>query len=79
LEHKIERDRAKQFLQSMLVDVPINIINLDSLMKNRLMIVNHDLLVNWLLEDSAVIDRPAFARKMGTVWGKKFFWCGKNL
>ena len=29
LEHKIERDRAKQFLQSMLIDVRTNIVNLD--------------------------------------------------
>ena len=31
LEHKIERDRSKQFLQSMLVDVSTNIVILDSL------------------------------------------------
>ena len=73
LEHKIEKDRARQFLQSMLVDVRTNIKNLDSLlMQDRIIIANHDQLVNWLLQDSATIDRGAFARKMGAVWIRNF-------
>jgi hypothetical protein len=73
LEHKIEKERAKQFLQSMLVDVRTNIKNLDSLLSgDRIIIANHDSLVTWLLEDSATIDRAAFARKMGAVWVRNF-------
>jgi hypothetical protein len=73
LEHKIERDRAKQFLQSMLVDVRANTIILDSLLaEDRKIIANHDSLVNWLLGDSATIDRAAFARKMGAVWIRNY-------
>jgi hypothetical protein len=73
LEHKIEKDRARQFLQSMLVDVRTNIINLDSLLtQDKIIIANHDQLVNWLLEDSATIDRGAFAKKMGAVWIRNF-------
>jgi hypothetical protein len=74
LEHKIEKDRAKQFLQSMLVDVRTNIIILDSLLnQDRIIIANHDSLVNWLLQDSATIDRAAFAKKMGAVWIRNYF------
>jgi len=74
LEHKIERDRAKQFLQSMLVDVQTNIEILDSLLdEDQIIVANHDLLVNWLLQDSTTIDRAAFARKMGAVWIRNYF------
>jgi len=73
LEHKIERDRAHQFLQSMLVDVQTNIKNLDSLIEqDKIIIANHNELVNWLLKDSATIDRAAFASKMGAVWVRNF-------
>jgi hypothetical protein len=73
LEHKIEKDRARQFLQSMLVDVRTNIINLDSLLtQDKIIIASHDQLVNWLLQDSATIDRGAFAQKMGAVWVRNF-------
>src|SRR5688572_22042427 len=73
LEHKIERDRARQFLQSMLIDVRTNIKNLDSLlMRDDIIIANHDSLVNWLLKDSATIDRASFARKMGAIWIRNF-------
>ena len=73
LEHKIERDRARQFLQSMLVDVRTNIKNLDSLLyQDKFIIAKHDVLVNWLLKDSAAIDRAAFAKKMGAVWVRNF-------
>lgn len=72
-EHIIEKKRAHQFLQSMLVDVQTNMKNLDSLMKqNRVIITNHDSLVNWLLQDSATIDRAAFAKQMGAVWVRNF-------
>jgi hypothetical protein len=72
-EHYVEHSRAKQFLQSMLVDVQTNIKNLDSLtLQDRIIIANHDSLVNWLLADSATIDRAAFARKMGAVWIRNF-------
>ena len=74
LEHKIERDRAKQFLQSMLVDVRTNITILDSLLyQDEVMIANYDSLVNWLLLDSTTIDRAAFARKLGAVWVRNYF------
>lgn len=73
LEHKIEKDRARQFLQSMIVDVRTNIKNIDSLLKeDRIIIANHDELVNWLLQDSTTIDRGAFAQKMGAVWVRNF-------
>lgn len=73
LEHKIEKDRARQFLQSMLVDVRTNIKNLDSLLtQDRIIIANHEQLVDWLLQDSATIDRGAFAKKMGAVWIRNF-------
>ena len=73
LEHKIERDRAKQFLESMQVDVRTNIKNLDSLIKKDNEIIdNHSLLLNWLLQDSASINRAAFARTMGAVWMQNF-------
>jgi hypothetical protein len=72
-EHIVERKRAHQFLQGMLVDVKTNISNLDSLMQqNRVIIANHDSLVNWLLADSSTIDRAAFSRKMGAVWIRNF-------
>ena len=75
LEHKIERDRAKQFLQSMHVDVQTNIKILDSLLKqDEIIVANHDSLVNWLLLDSATIDRSAFARKMGAVWIRNYLF-----
>ena len=73
LEHMIERERARKFLQSMLVDVRTNIANLDSLIKqDNGHIANHDSLVNWLLTDSVSIDRAAFAQKMGAVWVRNF-------
>jgi hypothetical protein len=72
-EHYVEHGRAKQFLQSMLVYVQTNTKNLDSLMfQDRIIIANHDSLVNWLLADSATIDRAAFARKMSAVWIRNF-------
>src|SRR5678815_2326909 len=50
-----------------------NISNLDSLLKqDHLIISNHDALVNWLLQDSATINRAAFARSMGAVWIRNF-------
>lgn len=73
LEHKIERDRANQFLQSMLVDVRTNIKNLDSLIsQDNIIIANHTALINWLLQDSTAINRAAFSRKMGAVWVRNF-------
>jgi hypothetical protein len=73
LEHKIEKDRARQFLQSMVVDVRTNIKNLDSLLvQDKIIIANHSDLVDWLLRDSTSIDRTAFARKMGAVWVRNF-------
>ena len=73
LEHKIEKDRSKKFLQSMLLDVRTNIVNLDSLMQqDKIIIENHNELVNWLIKDSTTIDRAAFARKMGAVWIRNF-------
>ena len=72
-EHIIEKKRAHQFLQSMLVDVRTNIKNLDSLMKqDQLIITDHDKLLDWLLQDSTTIDRAAFARSMGAVWVRNF-------
>jgi hypothetical protein len=74
LEHKIERDRSRQFLQSMLVDVSTNIVILDSLMtQNQIIVANHDSLVNWLLMDSVSVDRAAFAKKMGPVWIRNYY------
>ena len=73
LEHKIEKERAEKFLQSMLLDVRTNIVNLDSLIKqDRIIITNHDKLVNWLLKDSSTIDRAAFAKNMGAIWVRNF-------
>ena len=72
-ERIVERERAHQFLQGMLLDVRTNIRNLDSLMQqNRVIIANHDSLVNWLLADSSTIDRAAFSKKMGAVWIRNF-------
>jgi hypothetical protein len=72
-EHIVERNRAHQFLQSMLLDVETNINNLDSLMRqNHVIIANHDSLLNCLLADSSTIDRAAFSRKMGAVWIRNF-------
>ena len=73
LEHQIEKERAEKFLQSMLLDVRTNISNLDSLIKqDHLIIANHDELVNWLLKDSATIDRAAFSKRMGAIWVRNF-------
>src|SRR6187200_2095906 len=73
LEHKIEKERAEKFLQSMLLDVRTNISNLDSLIKqDQIIIANHDELVNWLIKDSTTIDRAAFARSMGAIWVRNF-------
>jgi hypothetical protein len=73
LEHKIEKERAEKFLQSMLLDVRTNISNLDSLIKqDRIIITNHDKLVNWLLKDSATIDRATFSKSMGAIWVRNF-------
>src|SRR6185436_2334156 len=73
LEHKIEKERAEKFLQSMLLDVRTNISNLDSLLKqDHIIIDNHDALVNWLLQDSATINRAAFAKSLGAVWVRNF-------
>ena len=72
-EHMVERTRAHQFLESMLMDVQTNIKNLDSLIQqDQAIIANHDSLMNWLLADSVAIDRAAFARKMGAVWIRNF-------
>lgn len=73
LEHIIEKERARKYLQSMLIDVQTNITNLDSLMtQDSIIMANHDELVNWVLQDSATIDRASFARKMGAVWVRNF-------
>src|SRR5580765_9121507 len=59
-EHMVERNRAHQFLESMLMDVQTNIKKLDSLVhQDRTIIADHDSLMNWLLADSATIDRAA--------------------
>src|SRR6476660_9865704 len=72
-EHSVEKNRAHQFLRSMLLDVRTNIKNLDSLIQqDHAIIANHDSLMNWLLADSAAIDRAAFAREMGAVWIRNF-------
>ncbi len=72
-EHIIEKKRAHQFLQSMLMDVKTNITNLDSLIhQDNDHIANHDSLLLWLLADSTSIDRAAFAKKMGAVWVRNF-------
>ena len=72
-EHYVEQKRAKQFLESLLVDVRTNTKNLDSLLKqDNEIIVNHDSLVLWLLADSVSIDRAAFANKLGAVWIRNF-------
>ena len=72
-EHIIEKKRAHQYLESMLVDVRTNMKILDSLIQqDRMIIVNHDFLVNWLLADSATIDRAAFSNKLGAVWIRNF-------
>jgi hypothetical protein len=72
-EHIVEKKRAHQFLESMLVDVRTNIKNLDSLLKQDSgHIANHDSLVLWLLADSVSIDRAAFAKKLGAVWLRNF-------
>ena len=72
-EHIIEKKRAHQFLQSMLLDVRTNLANLDSLIRqDHIIISNHDALVNLLLQDSVSIDRAAFAKKMGAVWVRNF-------
>lgn len=69
-EHIVEKNRARQFLQSMLLDVQTNMKNPDSLMQqDNAIISNHGKLEKWLLADSASIDRAAFARSVG----KKFF------
>src|SRR5262245_47101391 len=68
-EHIVEKKRAHQFLQSMLLDVQTNIKNMDSLThQDSMIIINHNEMVNWLLADSATIDRAAFSRTMGAVW-----------
>lgn len=72
-EHIVEKKRAHQFLQSMLLDVQRNTKNLDSLLgQDREIIANHDSLVLWLLADSVSIDRAAFAKKLGAVWIRNF-------
>ncbi len=72
-EHSVEKERAHQFLQSMLVDVRTNTKILDSLIEqDSRHLANHDSLLTWLLADSATIDRAAFARKMGAVWMRNF-------
>ena len=72
-EHIIEKKRAHQFLESMLVDVRTNTKNLDSLLKqDNGHIVAYDSLVQWLLADSVSIDRAAFAKKLGAVWVRNF-------
>jgi len=72
-EHIVEKKRAHQFLQSMLVDVRTNTKNLDSLLrKDSEIITNQNSLVQWLLADSVSIDRAAFAKKLGAVWMQNF-------
>ena len=72
-EHNVEKERAHQFLESMLLDVRTNIKNVDSLIQgNTMIIAGHDSLVNWLLTDSTTIDRAAFSRKLGAVWIRNF-------
>jgi hypothetical protein len=73
LEHKIEKERAEKYLQSMLLDVKTNIVNLDSLMiQDNIHMKNYESLLKWLLTDSATIDRAAFARRMGAHWMRNF-------
>ena len=73
LEHKIEKERAEKYLQSMLIDVRTNITNLDSLLaEDHRYLRDYDTLTDWLLQDSITIDRAAFARKMGAVWVRNF-------
>jgi hypothetical protein len=72
-EHIVEKRRAHQFLESMLLDVRTNTKILDSLIKqDNGHIANHDSLALWLLADSVSIDRAAFAKKLGAVWMRNF-------
>src|SRR5881394_4081648 len=72
-EHIVEKNRARQFLQSMLLDVRTNTKNLDSLLsEDDIYVKKYDSLMNWLLQDSVTIDRAAFAREMGAVWVRNF-------
>ena len=53
-EDMVEKKRAHQFLESMLVDVKTNIKNLDSLIaQDNIYLTNYDSLVNWLLDQRA--------------------------
>src|SRR5262245_19992613 len=73
LEHQIEKERAGKYLQSMVLDVKTNIVNLDSLIEqDNIHLVNYESLVKWLLADSATIDRAAFAKRMKAVWIRNF-------
>ncbi len=73
LEHRIEKERAQKYLQSMLLDVRTNVKNLDSLLsEDKIYLKKYDSLMDWLLQDSATIDRAAFAREMGAVWVRNF-------
>lgn len=72
-EHMVEKKRARQFLESMLLDVQTNTRNLDSLIdQDKQHLANHSSLVLWLLADSVSIDRAAFARELGAVWIRNF-------
>ena len=64
-EHYIEKNRANKYLDGLLIDVSSNNEALDSLIKeNDILKKKCDTLIQWLLNDSATIDRFSFAKKL---------------
>ncbi|MBD0333765.1 MAG: hypothetical protein ICV66_14055, partial [Chitinophagaceae bacterium] len=72
-EHSVEKERLHQYLRSMLSDINRNTEAMDSAIKqNKTMIVNYRELMDGLLQDTFMLDRFAFAKKMGAVWYRGF-------
>ena len=72
-EHGAEKERLHQYLRSMLIDINRNIGALDSAInENKTMIVSYEALVGGLLRDTAMLDRSAFAKKLGAIWLRGF-------
>ena len=72
-EHQLEKERLKEYMESMKLDIENNGRSLDSTInENKKMIVSYEAIATTLTENTPSIDRAAFARQLGEVWVRSF-------
>lgn len=72
-ERHVEKERLRNYFESMQLDVKSNITVLDSAInEDSRMVVKYDRIVKYFLKSGDTVDRAAFARNMGAIWYRGF-------